>query len=200
MFSCPDESQLSVHLGVGRFLRMLTTAFLTILDIFVSCFVLSPLVITYWLVTWEYMQRKIDWFPLWWTLIVSWAIQVAATCVRHYLYSVNAKFTGWTHKFFSRVYIYLLSIVGIASWRSQWVICDIYFDTDATLIALAVSLVPFALFIGSVNNLLSIPYSVGVDHHRAGLYNYTTVFNINVSTKMVILATRYCNMVHGTVT
>uniref|UniRef100_A0A0A9WKM9 Light-independent protochlorophyllide reductase subunit N n=1 Tax=Lygus hesperus TaxID=30085 RepID=A0A0A9WKM9_LYGHE len=157
---------------------MLKPLLLTLLDIGLSCFIITPLVVTFWATVWEFIFRYPDWFPLWWTLGVSWALQIAVTLLRDILYEIHVKIRGWHFKIVSRLYIYLYCLVGLTGWRALWFLMEKYFDLRHTAVGLAVCLVPFVVISGSVNNLLALPYSVGVDHDRTSLYKYNTVFNV----------------------
>lgn len=150
---------------------------LAVIDILISSFIVSPLVVSFWRGTWEYMNYSQS-FPAVWTLYISTVIIIAFTLLREPLY--EKRNTGFLGQIIARVYIYVFGVVGVTYWRAVFLLIDSYLDWRGTVITAGASVLILA-GISSLSTLLGPPFVLCFDHRQKDVFIFPTMFGREVS-------------------
>lgn len=111
-----------------------TKRFLNISDTFIALFIVTPLVVSYWWGTWEFMDNHADYFPPIITLVSGITWNLLIVLVRHYVHE-RMKTTNQQRKtilyricryLFVKFFIYTFSISGIMVVRAIFMLCEPY--------------------------------------------------------------------------
>ncbi|XP_014273211.1 uncharacterized protein fusl isoform X3 [Halyomorpha halys] len=145
---------------------------ITILDILISSFIVTPLLITFWWGTWSY-QVYSNSFPVSWSLYISTVLIFLLTLLREPLY--EKRMSGVLGLLIARIYIYLFAILCITQWNALFTILDLTMNIQMTLITVAISITLMS-YLRSLGTLLGPPYFLFLDHKRKTVFIYPTMF------------------------
>ncbi|XP_055600468.1 uncharacterized protein LOC129749513 isoform X2 [Uranotaenia lowii] len=158
-------------------------------DTLVSLFVISPLVVSHWRGTWDYMDQKKEYFPPWQCFLSGSLLHTFFALLRGPLQAVfsvpsNGEKSRWktVRRFVVfKVYTYVFSISCIMHWRGGWNVMEMYLDYDLTpaLVISGICLVPL-LLMRAARNLLAPPFIIVTDH-KEFVFNFPTRFRIEGS-------------------
>lgn len=111
-------------------------------DTAASLFLVSPLAISYWRVTWAYIEYIIRHFQLnLWLCFFSAAIMhTIIAMMRDYFFETYndfkmkeaSKIAVYLRKISTKCYAYIFSIICITNWLSAWALLDIYYGMNTT--------------------------------------------------------------------
>lgn len=106
------------------------------LDVVASIFVVSPLVISYWRVTWSYIEHiSIDLkLNIWLCFFCSVIMHTMIAMLRNYFYESfddykrkdDSNIAIYSRRIATKLYAYVFSIICIANWMSGWAILSVY--------------------------------------------------------------------------
>ncbi|XP_030746649.1 uncharacterized protein LOC115875359 isoform X3 [Sitophilus oryzae] len=175
-------------------------AFLSTLDIFISLFIVTPLVVACWRGTWQLMDIYAYYFPPWESFVVGTIIHIFIGITQESFHEVlNRKhkngIINFSAIFLMKLYTVVLNIVTNLHWRGAWIIIDEYFgivmtETGETKVARPFEAFLFfgfcftvMFFMKCLRNLNSPPFEICMDYGD-DMFLFPNMFKVNPSEKM----------------
>lgn len=183
-------------------LRKKKKMILSTLDILISLFVVTPLVVACWRGTWQLMDIYADYFPPWESFLIGTTIHIVIAMSQDSFHEIlNRKYSTWILNiwafFLMKLYTILFNAVTNMSWRGSWIIIDEYFgiiltETGKTEVgevkgAVAFFTVCFLImfFMKSLRNLNSPPFELCLDYGD-DMFLFPNMFRVKVSDKILL--------------
>ncbi|XP_060528730.1 uncharacterized protein LOC132703474 isoform X2 [Cylas formicarius] len=189
---------------------------LSTLDIFISSFIVSPLVIACWRGTWQLIDLYSYYFPPWESFLVGTTIHLIIALGQHIFYDLlNEDGKCWWRRIITftstKLYIIVFHSITNLYWRSAWLITDEYFGvtvspTGRTSIQKereALLFFPACLIVLTLmkclRNLTSTPFQICLDYDD-GFFLFPNMFKskINESPALYLLDSTFSVFVVGT--
>ncbi|XP_030746648.1 uncharacterized protein LOC115875359 isoform X2 [Sitophilus oryzae] len=172
-------------------------AFLSTLDIFISLFIVTPLVVACWRGTWQLMDIYAYYFPPWESFVVGTIIHIFIGITQESFHEVlNRKhkngIINFSAIFLMKLYTVVLNIVTNLHWRGAWIIIDEYFgivmtETGETKVARPFEAFLFfgfcftvMFFMKCLRNLNSPPFEICMDYGD-DMFLFPNMFKVNIT-------------------
>lgn len=150
---------------------------ITVLDILISSFIVTPLLICFWWGTWSF-QVYSNAFPILWSLYISTVLVLVFTLLREPLY--EKRMSGVMGLFIARIYIYAFALCCITQFYAGFSILDRLMNTPMTITSIVISVFLMS-YLRCLGSLLGPPYFLFLDHKRKTVFIYSTMFQKDVS-------------------
>lgn len=112
-------------------------------DTAASLFLVSPLAISYWRVTWAYIEYIIRNYHLnlWLCFFGAAILHTIIAMLRSYFYETYedykmkdaSKIAVYMRKISTKCYAYVFSIICITNWLAAWALLDIYYGMETII-------------------------------------------------------------------
>ena len=166
--------------------QRLCSAFLCLLDSFLSIVIFSPLVVGYWRGCWQltdhYLLPKNKSLSVWTSFALGAGPGLFFCIVQQPMERVfDYKTRPKTHFVVSRLYTAVYCVISVNHWRGVWTAWDIYTGVSwiSGVTSCAIGLCTLALTRGLIN-ILAPPFLIVPDHPE-GYFSVPTQFNAKVS-------------------
>lgn len=173
--------------------------FLNFIDVTLSLFIVSPLVVSFWCGTWNYMDHELKFITNWQKFLIGNVAHVMFAILREALHDEFAipkmgdtRLRKIRRFFVTRIYTYAFGIACIAQWNGGWGVMDEYFGSDVRVLAINCALcIPLASLKG-LRNLLAPPMVLITDK-KEFTFTFPTRFRTEVSTCVVFSIELLCD-------
>ncbi|CAH1407051.1 unnamed protein product [Nezara viridula] len=145
---------------------------ITVVDILISSFIVTPLLICFWWGTWSF-QIYSNAFPILWSLYISTGLVFVFTLLREPLY--EKRMPGVVGLLIARIYIYAFALCCITQFYAAFTILDRLMDVRMTIISVVIGVFLMS-YLRSLGTLLGPPYFLFLDHKRKTVFIYPTMF------------------------
>lgn len=169
--------------GTGRTSSYSTV--LELLDSIYSCFVVAPLVISYWRGTWNLAEVYL--FPG--NRIKSSVASLIIGIVGHLVFTIGqgflrGKFNPNRHRltFYcaSRLYTSIFGVICVNCWRGGWQLIDHYTARNmTTILSITIIAIVIMMLLKALRNVTATPFVVVTDDHQ-GFFDVPTMYKKSV--------------------
>uniref|UniRef100_A0A0K8T4D1 Fuseless n=2 Tax=Lygus hesperus TaxID=30085 RepID=A0A0K8T4D1_LYGHE len=154
--------------------------FVTLLDLFLSTFLIAPLVVSYWRGTWGLMDVLVYPGDAFRSALVSCFIGYVGTSVLTLCQDVLARsLHPNTHRItyyaFSRAYSALFSFICVNHWRGGWMLFDFTGTEAGTIAIITGASVVLLMLTKTLRNLSAPPFAIATDR-REGYFEVPRAF------------------------
>lgn len=158
---------------------------LSIFDVFIALFVVTPLVVSFWRGTWSLMNIYAVQFPEVNSFFAGNFVHFGFLLVQDLLNDILDKQPTIWNKIRSQVirkcYIYMFAIACIMTWRAGWIILDTLCDNRQFYIALVAGICfLIVILLKGIRNCLAVPMIILIDYENV-VFTFPTRFRMKVS-------------------
>ncbi|CAD7085967.1 unnamed protein product [Hermetia illucens] len=166
-----------------------TKRLLNISDVFLSLFVITPLVVAHWKGTWAFIERHPEQFPPWMSFLFGCTLHTSFVLIKELLHmEFTAPNDGYksvkkiiSQNIIVKIYTYLFSLGCNLNWQGGWAALQVVFGTElkGAVIPSAICLV-LLLALKGIRNLAAPPVFVALDNKDIA-FSFPTRFRVQVS-------------------